>query len=474
MQTALVGIDIGTTNIKLSAYNEQGEQLRECSCRNEILYQNGMADFDGKDIFCKVISMLRSVVEQGLYIRSIGISSLAESVFPLFGGESGDPGRTMVWFDKRTEGVMHEFLDSIGSGQFSRITGLKPNYLYSIHKIHWYHRHVEETREARLWLPMNSYIVYRLTGGLGMDYSQASRTGALDITRRTWSEEIFRHLPFDAEVFPSLVDCGVAIGELTDEVKRQLGIDYDVPVSLAGHDHICGSFTVAAFRDDVILDSMGTAENISTMIDLNEIRLDEFMAEGIHLGAHVVPEKYYVYKAFDFSGAVLNQVASLLLSKPVVEVSGDDYSLLCLEAEPYFGQDPGTLRVFMSEDNHLAQGYPPGLNILGVGPTTTRGEVFMAAIRHVSDKACQVIRSLDRVLGKHHSVIAIGGGTRNHLLMKDKARNLNRSLFVPQITEAVTLGGALMGAVGAGIFSGHAEAIQAITRNEYEVTVPSS
>lgn len=119
MQTALVGIDIGTTNIKLSAYNEQGEQLRECSCRNEILYQNGMADFDGKDIFCKVISMLRSVVEQGLYIRSIGISSLAESVFPLFGGESGDPGRTMVWFDKRTEGVMHEFLDSIGSGQFS-------------------------------------------------------------------------------------------------------------------------------------------------------------------------------------------------------------------------------------------------------------------------------------------------------------------------------------------------------------------
>lgn len=98
----------------------------------------------------------------------------------------------------------------------------------------------------------------------------------------------------------------------------------------------------------------------------------------------------------------------------------------------------------------------------------------MAAIRHVSDKACQVIRSLDRVLGKHHSVIAIGGGTRNHLLMKDKARNLNRSLFVPQITDAVTLGGALMGAVGAGIFSGHAEAIQAITRNEYEVTVPSS
>lgn len=472
MHKALVGIDIGTTNIKVSAYTEKGDRLADYAMKNEILYDNDFADFDGSDIFQKVLKMLKALVAQGLEIRSIGVSSLAESMFPLRGESKEDVGRTMVWFDKRTEGVMAEFLQEFGSERFSRITGLVPSYLYSIHKIHWYHRYSCVSQEARVWLPMNSYIVYQLTGEMGMDYSQASRTGALDVLSRTWSEEIMEHLPFGSEVFPPLVDCGMALGELKDEVKRQLGIDYDVPVSLAGHDHICGSFTVAAFRDDVILDSMGTAGNVSTMVELGEVNLDNLLAEGIQVGAHVVPKKYYVYKAFDYAGAVLNQTASLLLNKSVLEVTDDDYSLLCREAAEYFGKDLGNLRVFMSEETDLKEGYPPGLNVLGVSPTTTRGEVFMGAIRNVSEKSCDIVRTLDRVLGRHHSVIAIGGGTRNHLLMKEKARSLNRPLFVPQVADAVTLGSALMGAVGAGVFANHAEAIGTITRSESEVAVP--
>ena len=57
------------------------------------------------------------------------------------------------------------------------------------------------------------------------------------------------------------------------------------------------------------------------------------------------------------------------------------------------------------------------------------------------------------------SVVAIGGGTRNALLMRIKASVTNLSHHVIAAEEATALGAALLGGLGAGVYPDVDEAI---------------
>jgi len=53
--------------------------------------------------------------------------------------------------------------------------------------------------------------------------------------------------------------------------------------------------------------------------------------------------------------------------------------------------------------------------------------------------------------------------------MKEKARILKRNLYINKIEEAVTLGAALLGGIGAGIFSDYGKAVANINRKKTKV-----
>src|SRR5262249_25687453 len=49
-------------------------------------------------------------------------------------------------------------------------------------------------------------------------------------------------------------------------------------------------------------------------------------------------------------------------------------------------------------------------------------------------------------------VYAIGGSTRNHLLMRIKAAVLNLPITIAAVAEATSLGAAILGGLGAGVY----------------------
>jgi xylulokinase len=55
-------------------------------------------------------------------------------------------------------------------------------------------------------------------------------------------------------------------------------------------------------------------------------------------------------------------------------------------------------------------------------------------------------------------ILAIGGSTRNHLLMRLKATVYGRPLAVLDLPDATCLGAALLGGIAAGVFGGLEEA----------------
>ena len=67
------------------------------------------------------------------------------------------------------------------------------------------------------------------------------------------------------------------------------------------------------------------------------------------------------------------------------------------------------------------------------------------------------------------SVVAIGGGTRNPLLMRIKASVSNLSHHVVNAEEATALGAALLGGLGAGVYADVDDAVGAMRYSQYEI-----
>jgi xylulokinase len=471
---AIVGVDIGTTNIKVMAFSTQGEPLAAYNRKNNIYEdQPKQYDFDGQYIFDSVLEMLRELVEKGVKIASIGISSFAETVFPVF-SESNSIRRTMAWYDLRTQNNMERFVVKICDKEFYHITGLQIRSLYSIFKVGWYYENLNEIfNAATKWLPANSYLGYLLTGSAYIDYSMASRTGALDLANRRWSDKIFSLLPFNQEIFPDFIDSGQCIGLLKREYKEFLGINYDVPVSLGGHDHICGNYAVAAYQgENIVVDSMGTAENIQAIIDRQNIDLVAFATQNIFTGLHVIPSKAYIYKAFHYSGGLINSLMSMFFNKPSEKFKEDDFKRFIREANEFVNQP--TLIDFYIEDNNdkrfddLLQSLC-GINILNISSKTKRGEIFMASMRYLAKKSKEIIYTIEEIIGNRAEVVMIGGSIRNRLFMSEKAKIIKRNMYLNSMEEAVTLGAALLGGVGANVFKNYEDAVKNLTRQKVRV-----
>lgn len=468
----MIGIDIGTTNIKLTAISKESEIIFTCQRKNMIMNNEDYYDFDGKHIFQSVINMLKEAIDgNNIKILSIGISSLAETVFPIYDDNIENDFKSMAWYDKRTESEKNKFFDNISEEDFFLITGLRPEYLYSIFKMKWYYNNQKNLFEKEVkWLPVNSFLAYRLTGSMKIDYSMASRTGALDINNKTWSNKIFDILPYNNKVFPDLVECGMAIGDIKNEIKKNLGITYDIPVSLSGHDHICGSYAVAGFQKNVLLDSMGTAENIMAIIDPSEVSLEELVDENVSLGVHIIPGKFYIYDAFNYSGGVINTLISLFFNIDTENISNKEFDKFIKEAKECKINKNDNINILIGQnDDKLYNKNLDNLNILNIPLDVKRGEVFMAGINYMCNKSNEIISDLEKITNKDFDVIAIGGSTKNSLLMQEKANKLKKDMFINKISEAVTLGAALLGGVGAGVFSDYLTAVESIDREKKRI-----
>ena len=65
-------------------------------------------------------------------------------------------------------------------------------------------------------------------------------------------------------------------------------------------------------------------------------------------------------------------------------------------------------------------------------------------------------------IGKLKKIYAIGGSTRNRLLMQIKASVLNQPIHVMSVEESTALGAAVLGGIGAGVYSGVTDAIASL------------
>jgi xylulokinase len=451
--TLLVGVDVGTTNVKAVIYEPSGLALARASVPTMTHHPRpGEAHYVASELWDQVCTALRDAIAQVSHkrrtaIRSIAVTSMGEAGVPL--DRHGDPTFDVIaWFDTRSTPQAESLAKAFGRDALFAASGLSLQPIWSLCKVLWLRDHKPEVfRRTSRWLNVADYIAYRLSGVHATDYSLASRTHALLIKERRWNDALLRELKLPTDLFAPLVDSGTRLGAIRPEAARETGLPESTIVAAGGHDHVCGALAAGVWEPSTLLNSIGTAEAL--FLPLLEPISDPAIGEqGYTQGAHVVPDRYYAFGGQYTSGASIDWLRTVVgTERPYADLIGE------ASATP-----PGSHGVCFLP--HLRMAAPPrddpqpGGAFIGLSTDATRGTLARALFEGL---AFESRSSLEPLLGhagvsRPEEIVAIGGVTRNRLLMGIKASVLRTTMRVAGVEEATTLGAAVLGGLGGGVF----------------------
>ena len=461
----VLGVDVGTTNLKCLALDVAGTIVAQASEPTpHFSPRAGWTDFEPVPLWEAVCRAIRAVVAKVPHrdaIRGITATSLAESLVPI--DAQGQPlGPAIAWFDLRTAPQERWIVERFGYKTIFDITGVNPDPMFGLCKLLWAKEHQPDVfRAAKHWLHMADYVAYRLCRVPATDPSLASRTLAYDLRKGQWSEELLEGSGVPPAVLPPICRSGSPLGTVTPVAAAETNLPLHTIVSVGIHDHLGGAFAVGGLDQEVLFDSIGTSESINRLLPAPI--MDERVPEkGLAQGAvWTGPQPgYFVTGGLQTAGAAVEWFQR--------EIGGrTEMDSLDKEAAKATGAVP----VFLP---HLIRSLTPYPDIqaaaafVGIKSSTTRGNLYRAVLEGMAFEARAIADAMeaDAGLPRCRHVLTIGGALQNPLLAQLKADTYNVLVKVSPVREATSLGAALLAGLGCGLFADAATAVRTVHREE--------
>ena len=261
----LLGIDLGTTNIKAVIFDTRGESVATASATYPLIMPGpNQVEQDAHAWWSAAVEILRSVTSQAgeavtAAIRGISVSSQLPSLLPL--DKDGNVLRNaMIWMDKRSRHELDEILDRMGREEYVASAGAQPDVAFLPCKLLWFKKHEPElfARTHRV-LQANGYLNYMLTGVIAMDIDQGALCQCLDLRTQTWSESLSKAMGMDLNaILPQPVSSDTIIGHVTQQAAKITGLKAGVPVVAGASDATASMYATGLSRIGEAGESSGT------------------------------------------------------------------------------------------------------------------------------------------------------------------------------------------------------------------------
>ena len=204
-----IGCDIGTSSTKAVAADVHGTIHAQATVSYGLSKPRGNWAEQHPDVWLDAaVSAIRAVTEHLPPTDSIE----AVCISALYGGtgamcdEDMVPVRpSIIWMDRRAEDENRELRALIGEEDIFRTSGNGIDSYFGYTKLLWVRKH-EPSAWARIRhiVPIHSYIIYKMTGELAVDYCSAGNVGGIyDYAGHTWSEDMCCRLGIPFASLPS-------------------------------------------------------------------------------------------------------------------------------------------------------------------------------------------------------------------------------------------------------------------------------
>lgn len=223
-----VGVDMGTTNLKLLAMNpETGEILAHVSAPVETISPEvDRAEQDPEaiwQIFRQLTAdLLTQTDAQQATIERVSFCTAMHSLLAVDG--SGKPlTNAILWSDNRAEAQATRLKTTeaeFGHDVYQH-TGIPIHPMIPLCKLAWFREtNPRLLHRAARWISIKEYIWWKLTGHYHVDYSIATATGLFDEATKTWYE-------------PALDWAGIVVDQLSEPKPTTFSLPYQPAANTA-------------------------------------------------------------------------------------------------------------------------------------------------------------------------------------------------------------------------------------------------
>lgn len=466
--------DIGTTGNKATLYSQEGELVGSAFYGYETYYpQPGWAEQDPHDWWRAVCETSKALIARtGVPPGDVAAVSFSGQMLGcLLVDRSGEPlQRAIIWADMRAERQAAELKERLGMRDVYRITGHRISSSYSGAKLKWVKEHQPELyARAYKLLQAKDYLVYRLTGAMATDYTDACGTNCFDLVGKTWSDDIVRAWELDAGLFPEPHASTDVVGTIHRQAAGQVGLLEGTPVVIGGGDGVCAAAGVGVIAEGEAFNYVGSSSWVATAS-----RQPIFDPEmKTYTWVHLDPSLYSPNGTMQCGGGSMQWATRLLFpdaeGRPV-------YERMNGEAE----QSPATagkllfLPYLMGERsprwNPNARGAFVGLNV-----THTRGDMARAVMEGIAFNLKIVLDTFRKAGAPIDHMWILGGGAKSKLWRSIFADIYGLDIYVPSyLDEATSMGAAMAGAVGVGLARDFQETKRWVRRVEVHSPDPAN
>ena len=235
-----IGIDLGTSAVKLLLMDEQGQILNIVSRDYPLLFSHpGWSEQDPEEWIRAVWEGIPLLLEghDAAKVRGIGAGGQMHGLVVL-DAEDKVIRPAILWNDGRTAEETDWLNQEVGKDKLRGYTANIAFAGFTAPKLLWMKAHEPENfaRISKIMLPKD-YVNYRLTGVHASDVSDASGMLLFDVKHKTWSKEMLKICGVREAQMPRVCESAAEIGRLLPEAARALGLPEDVIVCAGAGDN---------------------------------------------------------------------------------------------------------------------------------------------------------------------------------------------------------------------------------------------
>ena len=450
--------DLGTTGNKATIYDREGNLLASSYDEYPTNYfGHNCVEQDPLDWWRAVCSSTKAVLASA----GVGPSSIACVSFSghMMGclpvDKNANPLRpSIIWADSRSVSQAEHLVEQVGMSEGYRITGHCLLPMYSAAKIMWVRDNEPEIfRKTHKILHVKDFIAAKLTGRFATDLSDASGMNLYDLSRRDWSEPLINASGIPVDILPVPRPSTHVVGEVTSNAAEETGLKAGTPVVIGGGDGPCAAVGSGVVSEGSAYNYFGSAAWIG--IASKEPAYDPEMRTFTFF--HLDPELFmpvgasnnggYSYQCFrDAVWSAEGRIAESL------EMNLFDLMELKATTAPVGSDKLLYLPYIRGErcpyNNANARGV-----FLGLTPNHRKEQLTRAVLEGVVLNQRIILDALEGQGAHVDEMCVIGGGAQSRLWRQIMADVYGKRVLKPRLLqEATSLGAAIAGGVGVGLF----------------------
>jgi xylulokinase len=459
MGQCIIAHDLGTTGDKATLFSDEGKLIASFfSPYNTYYPKAGWAEqnpYDYWNAFCETTKAL--VSETGIKPTDVAVVSFSgQMMAALPVDKDGNALRnSIIWADLRSTKQAREIAGIIGEDSVYRLTGHRLSASYSASKIMWIRENEPDVyKKTDKFIHAKDYVVSRLTGMIYSDYSDASGTNLLNISTLEWSDELLAAAGIDKNKLPELIESTQLAGKLTRDAASQCGLAEGTAVAIGGGDGPCATCGAGVVKSGEAYIYLGTSTWMGLATEKPLIDPQQRTAtfshfnRGLYMPAGTMQAGGGSFKWFR---DVLGDSESFS-----ADIAGlDAYDLLAKEAEtvPCGSEGLIYLPYLMGERSPLWDPDARGC-FVGLSMVHKKGHLVRSVLEGVAFNMRIIKEAFEEQGVDCKTIRIIGGGARSGLWRSIFADILEKPVSrLNFIDEATSVGAAIAGGVGVGLFA---------------------